>query len=187
MSNHLFGEVEVALRPTTVGIVEEYGLAEAGCLGQADVPGNNGGEDLVAEELPEIVSNLLGQARTLIVHGQKDSLDLKPGVERPLDPLKGIAKFADSLQRHILTLDRDENGICSDEGIEGQNVEGRGAIEEKKTKTRAYGLEPMPKDMLPARSVEHFNRRADQVLLGRNEKEPVQAAGHDKVRKGGIK
>src|ERR1019366_7215409 len=54
MVEDLFGELDIAFRPLGSGVIGEDGLAETGGFGQPDASGDDGAEDLILEELPEV-------------------------------------------------------------------------------------------------------------------------------------
>src|ERR1035438_4821669 len=75
MVEDLFGELDIAFRPLGSGVVGEDGFAEAGGLGQSDAAGDNGLEDLILEEFPEVGGYLAGEVSAVVVHGEEDAFD----------------------------------------------------------------------------------------------------------------
>src|ERR1700690_2370645 len=75
MVENLFGEFDVAFRPLGSGVVGEDGFAETGRFGQADAAGDDGAENFVLEELPEVGGHLPGEVGSVVIHGEEDSFD----------------------------------------------------------------------------------------------------------------
>src|ERR1035441_7513939 len=66
------GQFEVGLGATGAGIIEGYGLAVTGRLGQPDVAWNYGAIEPFAEILAEGFCDLLGQVGAVVVHRSEE-------------------------------------------------------------------------------------------------------------------
>lgn len=86
--NQFIGQVEISLRTFGVGIVGEGGEAVAGGFGKADVAGDDGVEEQVAEVLFELFADFNDEAAAAVVHGADDACYVEVGVD-------GLADFAD--------------------------------------------------------------------------------------------
>ena len=86
--NQFVSQVEISLRAFGVGIVGEGGEAVAGGFGEADVAGDDGVEEQVAEVLFELFANFDDEAAAAVVHGADDAGYVEVGVD-------GLADFAD--------------------------------------------------------------------------------------------
>ena len=71
----LEGQVAVGFGSAGAGVVEGYGFAVAGGFGEADVAGDDGLEELFAEEISEVVGDLLGEVGAVVVHGEQDAFE----------------------------------------------------------------------------------------------------------------
>ncbi len=92
-----------------MNVVEEYRFSVARSLGQADVAGNDRGEDLGAEEASKIGGYLAGKDCTVVIHGEEDSFNREGWVECSADAHQGVEELGDSFEREVLTLDGNEN------------------------------------------------------------------------------
>jgi hypothetical protein len=62
-------------------------------LCKADVSGDHGIKDLVAKEVLQVVANLVREVRSLIKHGQQNSLDCQLGVMRAANPNESVKEL----------------------------------------------------------------------------------------------
>ena len=102
----------------------------AGCLGEPDVSGDDGGKYLAGEVVLYFLRHLQGKICPPIKHGQKNALQLQPGIQRPADDADGVHQVAESLQGEIFPLDRHQNGIRRAESVERQQLQGGRAVDE---------------------------------------------------------
>ena len=102
----------------------------AGSLRKADIPGNDGAEDLAGEVPADFFSHLIREIGSTVEHGQRHAEDLQSGVHAALHSPQGAHQIAQTLQRVILTLDGDQNAFCGGQAVQGQHFQGRGAIDE---------------------------------------------------------
>src|ERR1035441_8111254 len=89
MVEDLFGQPDIAFGALGAGVVSKNGFAETGRLGQANAAGDDGGEDLVFEELSEIGRDLAGEVRAIVVHGEEYTLHLQWMLESIANSIKG--------------------------------------------------------------------------------------------------
>ena len=64
-----------------------------------------------------LVIYLVGQFQTVVIHGQKESLNLKLRIEFALYDFDGVKKFANAFKSEVLTLNRYDNRVCSRQGV----------------------------------------------------------------------
>lgn len=86
--NQFIGQVQISLGAFGVGVVGEGGEAVAGGFGEADVAGDDGVEEQVAEVLFELFADFDDEAAAAVVHGADDAGYVEVGVD-------GLADFAD--------------------------------------------------------------------------------------------
>ena len=105
------GEVVVGLCSAGAGVVDGDGFAVAGCFGQADVTGDAGFEEFIAEEALEIISDLLGEVGSVVVHGKEDAFEGEGGVEDMADAVEGGHELGDTFEGEVLGLHGDEEAV----------------------------------------------------------------------------
>src|SRR5579871_3683018 len=101
----------------------------AGRFGKTYVSRDGCGKQFVAEEILQLSHDLLRQVRALVKHRQDDALDREGRIELCTNALDRIEQLADSFQRKILTLHWNQNGIGGYQGIQGQQIESRRAVQ----------------------------------------------------------
>jgi hypothetical protein len=111
-----------------------------GSFGQADASGDDGFEDLIAEEIAQIVGDLAGEVGAVVEHGEQDAFDTDVVAEGVPDALDGVHEFGDALEGEEFALNRNEDGVSGDEGVEGQEIEGWWAIDNDEVVKRAGGV-----------------------------------------------
>src|SRR5271165_3784684 len=82
IDNYLLGELRVAFRALAMNIVENDGFSKTWCFCEPHISRNYALEDLGAEETAQVGGNLPGECGALVVHGEKDTLDLELWVQR---------------------------------------------------------------------------------------------------------
>jgi hypothetical protein len=68
MVDDLLGELEIAFRTTTGGVIDKNGLPVTGSLRESDVPGDERVKNLIAKEIFQIVPHLVRKVRPLVKH-----------------------------------------------------------------------------------------------------------------------
>src|SRR5262245_59792378 len=122
-------EVEIALGTFTANVVEHDRLAEARRFSEPDVAGNDGLENLISEMGTDFLNHLAGQIGAIVIHRQKDSFDVQPGVQGRADPLERPHQLRDPLEGHVLTLDRDDDCMSGHQRVQRQHPQRWGRIE----------------------------------------------------------
>ena len=131
-----------------MGIVDDGGLAVAGRFGESDVARDRRLAHEVAEEAAELGGNGLRQVGALVEHGEDDAFDGESGVELDPDAVDGVEQLGDAFEGEVLGLHRDEDGVGRDQGVEGEEVEGRRAVEDDELEAVADGLEGVAEAIL---------------------------------------
>src|SRR5579862_227762 len=125
----LLSELDVTFRAFTTYVVEYDWLSVAWRLGQLYVTRDHRRENLRTEETPEIRGDLARECCALIVHGEQDALNSKRWIQRAADPHQCVQQLGDAFERIILALDRDQDRVAGDQGIQGKQVKRGRTIE----------------------------------------------------------
>src|ERR1017187_5267281 len=177
MVEDLFGELDVAFRALGSGVVGQDGSAEAGRFGQPYAARDDGPEDLVLEELAQVGGHLAGEVGPVVVHGEEDAFDGERVLESFANPVDGVHQFRHSFQCEEFALDGDQYGIGGDEGIEGEQVEGRGTIDQDEVVGVADPGQALAEAVLAMRNVDELQVGADQVFVGGDDVQAFESGG----------
>src|SRR5215472_15383693 len=124
ISDHLLGQMRVALCPPAVWVVKNNGFAEARRFRKANVTRNDALEYLRAEKGAQIVGNLARERSPVVVHGEENALDREVGIQRAPDAHEGIQQLRHAFQGQVFALDRDENRTGRYQGIQRKQIQG---------------------------------------------------------------
>ena len=102
----------------------------AGCLRQTDIPGNHRGEDLAGEVLAHLLGYLGGEVGAAVEHGQRHAENLQPGIHPLFYHPQGAHQITEAFQRKILALHRNQDSVRRAQAVQGQQFQGRGAVDE---------------------------------------------------------
>ncbi len=83
-------------------------------------------------------------------------------------------------------LDRDEDGIGGEEGVEGEEIEGGGTVDDDEYEVVANLGDAFAEVELAVGDVHHFEVGADQVFVGGDDLETFKIGGADGVFERGI-
>ena len=108
---------------------------------EADVTGDDGIEDQVTEVAFYLFVHLVAQTQTVVEHRQEEALNAQLRVEFGLDDLDGVEQFSDTLQREELTLYGDDDAVACCERIDGDESQGRTAVDQDIIVLVAYLIE----------------------------------------------
>src|SRR5512138_902075 len=78
--NDLLREPDIRLGSLRFNVVKQNGAAVARRLPETDVPRNDGCKHFLAEKRLQVGHHLIGKICSLIKHGQKNALELQPGI-----------------------------------------------------------------------------------------------------------
>ena len=165
------GEVVVGLGAAGFGVVKRDGFAVAGGFGEPDVAGDDGFEQLVAEECFEVFGDLLGEIGAVVEHREQDAFERKGRVEGCGDAVEGGHEFGDAFEGEVFGLHRDEQAICGDQSIEGEEVERGRAVEDDEWVFGADGLKGVAEAELAALGGDQLEVGADHVAGAGDETE----------------
>src|SRR6202034_291230 len=142
-SQDLLCQLTIALRTAGSGIIKRYGFAIARGFSQTDVTGDRRLEQLRPKKLAQVFRDLLGQIRTLVIHGENHTLDVERRVECGLDAPQRGEQFRDALQGEILGLHGDEQPVGGYERVQRKQIERRRAIQNNEVVLVAYRFQSL--------------------------------------------
>lgn len=90
---------------------------------QPDVARNDGRKHLFAKESLQIFHHLMRQVGSFIEHREQHALDFQFWVAQPPDLSDRFNQLRNALQRKVLALDGDQNRLCGDQRIDGEDVQ----------------------------------------------------------------
>jgi hypothetical protein len=152
----LLRDAHVGLRADGQHVVQHDRLPEARGLREPDVPGHDGLEDLRAEVLACVGRDLLGEVEPVVVHREEHTVDGQSGVDAPLDQVDGVEELRDALERVVLALERDQQGVGGRHHVERDQAERRRAVDEHEVvvpedrpqRVAHHAVAPLPVDEL---------------------------------------
>lgn len=178
--------MNVGLGPTRAGIVGQDCFSETRRLGEADASRDDRLEDLAFEELAQIGLDLAGEVGAVVIHREENALDGEGGIKGFFEAIDGVHQLRDSFQRKEFALDRDQDTIGGGQGINGQEIEGGGAIDDDVVVVVPNGFQSGPEACFAMIDVDQIQVGRDQVLIGRQERESVVGRGNDSFGDAGL-
>ena len=143
------------------------------CLRQAHISWNDGFEDLRTKEASKVGSDLLREACPVVIHGEENAFDRERRVNRASESHQRVEQLGDALQGQVFALNGNEDRVACRQGIQGQEIEGRWAIDENVIVFVANGLECGFQPVLALVHVDEFDGGTDQILVRRNQIQSV--------------
>src|SRR3990172_226126 len=163
MPENLLGEREVGIGASRAHVVEQDGLPERGRLREAHVARDDAPIDDPGKVLAHVVHHLGRQVHTLVHHGEDDALDLELRVEARAHPAHGRQELAHPGEGEELALERDQDGIGGDEGVESEKPQRRRTVDKDVVVRARDGREELAESELAARLVDELDFRSRQV------------------------
>ena len=121
---------------------------------------------MIGEAALHFVAHFAGQAVAGIVHGQHHAQQVQPGIEPLFDQLEGLQQFDDAFQGEKFALQGDEQFLRGAEGVEGQQAQGRRAVDDDVIVLRAQRFEAVTQVELAGHLVHQFQFHGHQVGAG---------------------
>src|SRR5208282_2593569 len=114
--------------------------AETGGFGQADGAGDDGVKYKITEVLAHFLHHLGGEAGAGVEHGHDHAEQIQAGIDAGVAHLvEDFVADGNALQGVILALQGDDQVIGGGEGVEGEDAEGRGAVNHNHVKAPGGG------------------------------------------------
>src|SRR5258705_6760651 len=130
MSDEFLCEIKVGFRSLAADVVEHDRFAEARSFAELDVSGHDRFEDLFPEMFLDVLHDLAREVGSIVVHGQEDPFHHEARIQGSTDSFQGIDELRDPFESQILALDRDQNRLGRDEGVDGEQSQIRGAVQQ---------------------------------------------------------
>ncbi len=119
--------------------------------------------------LPEFGRDLVVEVIAWIEHRAQKALDLQFRVEgRLADLVDDVAQCREPLERKVLTLYRDHDGIRSHQGIDGQQVQGRRTVDQYIVVLAAHVCQRFAQTQLPPLEVDQLHLGTRELLVRRH-------------------
>jgi len=110
----------IRFRTRGVGIVQRDGKPVAWSFAQSNRTGNHDIVNLLPKRPTDLLNNVRRQFCAEVGHREQNPLDLEIRIERPLDELDRLQQLTQPFKRIILALQRNQNGFCGGQRINGQ-------------------------------------------------------------------
>jgi hypothetical protein len=179
MVEDFFGELDIAFCAARARVIGQDRLSEAGGFGQADAAGDDTGKNLVCEELFEVGCDLAGEVGAVIEHGQENAFDVEGMAKGIANAVDCIHELGNPFKGKELALDRHEDRIGGDEGVQSEEIEGWGAVDENVLVVTANLLKTLAEAELAVGKVDQLKIGGDEVLIRRDEMKAIKVSGND--------
>jgi len=113
--------------------------------------------------LPDLLHHLLGEPGATVVHGEQDAPDAESRVEVRPHEVHVPQQLAQTFERVVLALDRDQQGVGRRERVDGQEPERRWAVDQDRVVGGADGGQGPLQAALPGDRAHQLHLGAGQV------------------------
>lgn len=158
--------MDIGLGAARTGIVGQDSFPEAGSLSESDTSRDDGTEYFLFEEFTEVGLDLPGQVGPIVVHGQENTFDGETWIEGLFDAVDGIDELRYALEGKEFALNRDEDRIGGDEGVECEEIECWRAIDQDVLVLGPNGSESLFKAFFARFGVDEIEVGGNEVLVG---------------------
>ena len=114
-----------------------------------------------------LVVYLVGESETAVIHRQQESFYLQFLVQFAFYYLDGVQQFADTLEREVFALHRNDDRVGSRERVHRYQSQRRAAVNQYVVVFVAYGFEQLLYHLLPVVQVEHLYLGSHKVDVAR--------------------
>lgn len=181
---HLLREIGERLGDPAGGVVGEDALARGGGLGRGDGARHHGVEDAErgAVLLPDGALDVAREVVAGVVERHQDALDGQPGVDLAPHAPDGLEQPRHVRGGEVLRRHGDDHAVSRDEGVDGDDSERGGAVEQDVVVVGAQGLRPRLQDALAGHGHEHGHLEAGELDVGGHEVDPLAMAQDARAR-----
>ena len=117
------------------------GWPNEGASESRTVRGTTVRQHLVAEVLANLLDDLIGQLGAGVVHDAHDRRHLERRVEIAPDQIDVAQQLAETLERVVLALNRNEDFVGGVEAIDGEQAERRGTVDQHVVVVIEHGVD----------------------------------------------
>src|SRR5580658_948449 len=167
----LFSQVQIIDRALAKRIIQDHRFANAGGFADLRIPVDDRIENDLVEMLSYLTDHLVTEAKPAIIHGHQDTFDGQSGIQAALYDLDRIQQFTQTFQGKKLCLDRHDHGVRSGEGVNGDQAQRRGAIDDNEIIFVLYGFQDPLEYTFAVRVVDHLDLVSYKVDMGGNDVE----------------
>ena len=167
-------------------VVKDNGLAVRGGLAQADGALDDRVEHQVLEVLAQLHHHLAVHLRAAVEHRHDEALDGEAGVDVVLHQADGLEQLRQAFQGEELRLDRNHHGVRRREAVDGDEAQGRGAVDDDVVVAVPDGRQGLLEVGLAVRPLDHLDFRAHEVDVGGNHVEVLQLRLDEGVLRGDV-
>ena len=128
-----------------------------------------------------LADDLIGELGAGVVHHAHDRADLELRVQVAPDEVDVAQQLAESFERVVLALDRDEHLLGRAEPVDGEQAERRRAVDEDVVVVVEHGVDRPPQPGLPAERRDQLDLGAGEVEAGRGDEQALDVGRLDAV------
>src|SRR5262245_1929030 len=170
--DHLPRQIDVARRSGASRIVDDHRLPEAWRFAEPHVARDHGSIDPLRKKAPRLLEHLLREIEAIVVHRQKNALDLERWIETLLHEPDRAEELRQSLEGVVLALHRDENRLGTREGVHREKAERRWRVDDDEVETILDPRQRFFETELSALHVDELDFGGGETLAGRDKAEP---------------
>src|SRR4030042_4038847 len=126
-----------------MNVIQEDRLPMTGSLAQPNVSRDDRFKYRVFEVLSQLQGDLMGKVVPAVKHGEQNTLNLQFWIERLFDQLDRLQKLAQPFHGIVFALERNKDRMGRGQGIDGEQAEGGGKIDEDKIAIGLDFLDPV--------------------------------------------
>ena len=134
----------------------------------------------------EVFVDLLGEVGAVVVHGEEDTFEGQARVEGLGDAVERGHELGYAFEGEVFGLHGDEEAVGSDQGVEGEEIESRRAVEQDEWVVGADRGEGFAELEFAIFERDELNRGADEVFAARNELEGIDFGREKGFGDGGV-
>ena len=132
-------------------------------LCQTNVSGHDAGENLSGEVATHLLCHLGREVCPSIIHGQGYAEYFQSGIQTFLHHPKGGHEIAESLQRKVFTLYRNQNGIGGTQSVQGEQLQRGGTVNKNNVVPITDAVQRFFQRKFPVGLIDKLHSRACQI------------------------